>query len=172
MPMVPPDKSNSTRCLPSYVLPQKFSFLFWARARVWRAWRLEAAERAEISDNLSSSAMKELYSVHKFISRSYKPWEWKGLLLLSHFFLFFNVFLMFNLIFSVFFELLTNKSCIHLTYFTTYLIYVSIVIMLIKLINIFKDLFMWTIFKIFIEFVIIFLLFHVLFFWPPRHMGS
>ena len=100
----------------------------------------------------------------KFISRSYKPWEWKGLLLLSHFFSFFNLFLMFNLIFRVFFELLTNKSCICLTYFTTYLIYVSIVIMLIKLINIFKDLFMWTIFKIFIEFVIIFLLFYVLVF--------
>lgn len=66
--MVHLDKSNSIKCMSNYVLPQKF-FLFWARARVWKARRLEAAERAEISDNLSSSATKELYSVQKF---SYK----------------------------------------------------------------------------------------------------
>lgn len=36
-----------------YVLPQK-SFLFWARSSIWDASELDAAERAEIWDNLSS----------------------------------------------------------------------------------------------------------------------
>lgn len=38
----------------AYVLPQKSSFLFWARSSIWDASELDAAERAEIWDSLSS----------------------------------------------------------------------------------------------------------------------
>ena len=38
--------------------------------------------------------------------------------------------------------------------------------------RVFKDFFMWTIFKVFIEFVTILFLFDIFGFWASRHVGS
>lgn len=54
----------------NYALPQK-SFLFWARSSIWDARELDAAERAEIWDNLSSVGKARKEKVNRKIKRTY-----------------------------------------------------------------------------------------------------
>lgn len=53
-----------------YALPQK-SFLFWARSSIWDARELDAAERAEIWDNLSSVGKARREEVNRKIKHTY-----------------------------------------------------------------------------------------------------